>query len=130
MQTPPSLVTLQSDFLVNIIKVIYLRNIRKSFAFSGVYIVWAGDCALYVGSSANVCKRAQRRKSDLKGRTEAFARRTHVDIYPCDSLRQALHLETELIGIYKPPYNKQGDWQSSRSIQKLKAEYSKFAEVA
>lgn len=121
----------RSQGLVDIIELISTKVHSPKVRFPGVYIVWNGDRALYVGSSCNVLTRARRNKHEQRGRNQAFALRTKIEIYPCDSLRQARHLEVELIGVYNPPYNKLDHYQSSRSIERLKAEHSKlFAEVA
>src|SRR5437660_323435 len=74
------------------------------FPFPGVYIFWSNNGrALYVGCSLNVWKRANK-QGNHRARTRAFAEADFIEICKCDSLKQALHLETELIGLYKPKY--------------------------
>lgn len=109
-----------------------ITYVRSNFRipFAGVYIVWsASGEALYVGASVNVLKRSNKKRSH-SSRDKAFIEADSIEVYPCESLRQALHLEAELIGIYSPKYNLNNIYQYSRSFQQLQQEHAKlFAEV-
>jgi hypothetical protein len=95
-------------------------------ACAGVYAAWLRKQPLYVGSSKNLAKRVVNNKRTEKGRNEALLRCDRMEIYECDSLAQARHLEVELIGLYAPQYNRTGHFQSSRSFQRLRLEHAKL----
>jgi excinuclease UvrABC nuclease subunit len=105
-------------------------EVRLSFA--GVYVVLSPEGrALYVGASKRVRQRAfENRKRCQWTRERAFAEAASIEVFPCDSLKQALHLEAELIGLYKPTYNLQSTQLYSLTFWQLQQEHAKlFAEV-
>lgn len=105
------------------------RNI--TYSGPGVYAAWLGNQPLYVGHSSNINRRLRVLPRTELGRCEAFLAADRVEIYPCNSLRQAQHLEIELIGLYHPRYNISGSQQASLTIHRLKIEHNKlFGEAA
>lgn len=101
-----------------------LTDSRWAKGPAGVYIAWRGRDALYIGYGKDVVARAEHRCGRPRTRLIAFAESDRVEIFLCDSVKQAQQLEVELIGIYNPRYNFVGHFQSSRSFQMLQAAHS------
>lgn len=123
----------RSNFPVNIIYGICSnlpsQTIRQNKKASGpgVYVAWENEQALYIGSSVRVLHRiGLTRRHETDRHRALFLEATHLDIFPCDSIQQARHLEVQLIDLYKPAYNKIGHLRASRSIQQLQADHAKL----
>lgn len=100
------------------------RKIR--FPFSGVYVFWTSNGkALYVGYSVNVFRRAYDRGNPA-GREKAFKELHSIEFFRCDSPEQARHLESELISIYEPRYNKTNIYQGSKTFRQLQAAHERL----
>lgn len=71
----------------------------------GVYLACLRKQVLYVGFGRDVIKRCKCPDVFNERRCAALTKCDRIEIYPCDSVAQAKHLEAELISIYQPEHN-------------------------
>ena len=84
-----------------------MRKPLKSSLISspGVYVFLRGEERLYVGSSADLSKRPNKRDKAHKSRWEAILACDRTELIPCESVTKAQQLEEQLIRKHKPIYN-------------------------
>ena len=92
-----------------------------------VYSVFAQDVALYIGSSGDIARRLSEFGKNQPERRTALAEADAIEIYPCESAAQAIHLEYALIQIYKPVFNHKTHYNDSyRTLPQLRIEHEKL----